>query len=164
MRLFFVRIQLASLVVLLTIGCKAGEPPPQIDRVEIRESGWSAVDIEIDSRGMGRYVFSDPPKQQTGSFSLTPQQRAALLKRLEPYQRQAEPLSEESLKRIIEARCPAGVPDVTDAGGFWVRWVGRNYDHHYSADFGCDHERNRARNDELRDILRSLPIPPELTG
>ena len=152
------RFQVASLAFLLTLSCKATEPLPRVDRIEMRQSGWSAVDVEIDSRGVGRYELSDFPKKRAGSFSLTAQQNAALLKRLEPFQRKAEPLTDEGIKRELEARCPEGVPSVTDAGGFWVHWVGPNYDRHYSVDFGCDYERNRVRNDELRDILQSLPI------
>jgi len=151
------RFQVASLAFLLTLSCKAAEPVPKVDRIEMRQSGWSAVDVKIDSRGAGRYELSDFPKK-AGSFSLTPQQHAALLKRLEPFQREAEPMTEESIKRVLDVRCPEGLPSVTDAGGLWVHWVGPNYDRHYSADFGCDYERNRARNDELRGILRSLPI------
>jgi hypothetical protein len=153
-----VRFQVASLILLLTLGCKAADPLPKVDRIEMRQSGWSAVDVEIDSRGLGRYELTDFPKKEAGSFSLSPQQRAALLKRLEPFQRQAEPLTDETIKRVLEARCPKGVPSVTDAGGFWVHWTGPDYDRHYSADFGCDYKRNRARNDALRGILRSLPI------
>jgi hypothetical protein len=72
------------------------------------------------------------------------------------------PLNGESVNRVLEERCPKGVPNVTDAGGFWVRWTGPGYQRHYTADFGCDHERNRARNEELRDIMRSLPVPVEM--
>jgi hypothetical protein len=153
-----VRFQLTSLILLVTPGCNGAEPLPKVDRIEMRESGWSAVDVEIDGRGLGRYELSNFPRKQAGSFSLTPQQRVVLLKRLEPFQRQAEPLTADTIKRVLDARCPKGVPSVTDAGGFWVHWMGPNYDRHYSADFGCDYERNRARNDELRAILRSLPV------
>ena len=68
-------------------------------------------------------------------------------------------MSDDSVARMIEFRCPEGVPEITDAGGFWVHWVGPGYDRHYSADFGCDHERNRTRNDELRSVLQALPLP-----
>ncbi len=152
------RFHVASLVFLLTLSCEAAEPLPKVDRIEMRQSGWSAVDVEIDSRGVGHFQLSGFHKKHAGSFSLTPQQHAALLKRLEPFQREAEPLTDESSKRVLEARCPEGIPRVTDAGAFWVHWVGSNFDRHYLADFGCDYERNRARNDELRGILRSLPI------
>lgn len=152
------RFQVACLILLLTLSCKAAEPLPKVDRIEMRLSGWSAVDVEIDSRGVGRYELSDFPKKQAGSFTLTPQQHAALLKRLEPFQREASPLTDKSIKRALEARCPEGVPSVTDAGGFWVHWVGPDYDRHYSADLGCDYQRNSSRNDDLRAILRSLPI------
>jgi len=152
------RFQITSLIFLLTLSCKSAEPLPKVDRIELRQSGESAIDIEIDTRGVGRYELSNFPKKQAGSFSLTAQQHAALLKQLEPFQKEAEPLTDESIERVLEARCPEGVPSVTDAGGFWVHWVGPDYDSHYSADFGCDYERLRARNDELRGILRSLPI------
>lgn len=71
------RFQLASLIFLLTLGCKAAEPLPKVERIEMRESGWSAASVEIDGRGVGRCELSDFPDKQTGSFSLTPQQHAA---------------------------------------------------------------------------------------
>ena len=156
------RLQFVSLLCLLTLSCKATEPLPKVDRIELRESGWSAVEVAIDDRGVGRYELSDFPEKRAGSFTLTAQQHAALLKRLERFQRQAEPITDGSIKRVLEARCPRGMPSVTDAGGFWIRWTGAAYDRHYTADFGCDYVRNRARNDELKSILRSLPIPLQI--
>lgn len=126
----------------------------------MRLSGDAAVDVEISSGGKGRYRLSEPfPQGRSGVFSLSSQQFAALVERLRPFQGQSVPLTEESVKELLEYSCPQGVPKVTDLGGFWLHWIGPKYDHHYAADFGCDHERNRARNEELRAILESLPVP-----
>ncbi|WP_444858413.1 hypothetical protein [Sphingosinicella sp.] len=125
----------------------------------MKQSGWSSIEVEINSQGQGRYRVSDFPGERQGAFSISPQQFTALVERLEPFQRQSEAMSEESITRMLEFRCPEGTPEVTDAGGFWVHWMAAGYDRHYSADFGCDRERNRTRNDELRNILRALPLP-----
>jgi hypothetical protein len=61
--------------------------------------------------------------------------------------------------RFIEQVCPKGVPEVTDAGAFYVRWQSADDDVHYLADFGCDHERSADRNSELLEIVEGLPIP-----
>lgn len=155
-----VRIVLATLLLIVIVSCRGPERAPNIDRIEIKLSGWSAVEVEINRRGEGRYQLSDPaPAGRSGTFSLSPQKFAALVERLRPFQRQSVRLTEESIAQVLESRCPEGLPEVTDAGGFWIRWTGPEYDHHYAADFGCDHERNRARNDRLRGIMESLPVP-----
>ena len=154
------RIVLATLLLIQIASCRGAEHAPIVERIEMNLSGWSAVEVEIDSRGEGRYRLSNPvPSGRSGTFSLSPQQFAALVERLRPFQRQSVPLTEESIAGILEFRCPEGLPQVIDAGGFWIRWTGPEYDHHYVADFGCDHERNRARNDRLRGIMESLPVP-----
>ncbi len=124
----------------------------------MRKSGESSLDVEVNSQGEGRYKLSDFPNGQTGTFLLTKPQFAALLKRLERFQREAEPFNFKSVKRIFERTCPKGVPTVTDAGGFWIHWQGPNYNRHYFADFECDFERNSVRNRELLNILQSLPV------
>jgi hypothetical protein len=50
------------------------------------------------------------------------------------------------------------VPNLTDQGGFWVQWIGKDLNRHYVADFGCDHERLGPRNEDLVQILCSLPV------
>jgi len=153
------RRALPLLLALLAASCDA-RSSPEIERIEMRQSGWSAINVEINSDGQGRYRVTDRPHVRENSFVISPEQFAALVKRLEPFHRQSVPMTEDSIAQVLEFRCPAGVPYVTDQGSFWVRWVAAGQDRHYSADFGCDHERNRAMNSELRTILRELPIPP----
>jgi hypothetical protein len=145
---------------ILTVGCSSPEPASKIDRVELRVSGWSSVDVEVNRRGEGRYHLSEPlPNGRGGSFSIQPQQFTALVERLQPFRRQAVPLTDESAQEFINRECPEGVPFVTDAGAVWVHWTGPNFDEHFLADLGCDAERNAARNRELLNAVKSLPVP-----
>jgi hypothetical protein len=82
-----------------------------------------------------------------------------LLQRLAPFRREAAPLTEKSAGEMVDRACPPGTPYVTDAGGIWIHWIGPKSDLHYLADFSCDPRRYAARNRELRDIMRSLPVP-----
>ncbi len=157
------RLPVSSLILLLTVSCHATEPSPKIDRIELRSSGWSAIDVEIDSRGRGRYKFSGWPREKSGSFVVAAKQFAALLKQLEPFRLKSERMTEASIKRVIHARCADGTTGVKDAGAFWVHWVGPHYNNHYLFQRGCDPERNREQNDELNAALDSLPLPPALT-
>lgn len=149
------RSALALMFSLFAMGCGA----PQIEQIEMKQSGWSSIEVEINNQGQGRYRVGEFPRYRQGAFSISPQQFTALVERLEPFQRQSEAMSEESVARVLAFRCPEGRPDVSDAGGFWAHWIAPGYDRHFAADFGCDRERNRARNDELRSILRALPLP-----
>ena len=147
-------------LAFLTVGCSDPEPAPTIDRIELRVSGWSAVDVEVNSRGEGKYHLSHPlPNGRGGSFSVQPQQFTALIERLQPFQRQAVPVTDKSTREFIDRTCPKGVPFVTDAGAVWVHWIGPGFDQHYLADLGCDARRNTARNKALLDVVKSLPVP-----
>ncbi|HEX8214810.1 MAG TPA: hypothetical protein VF582_04985 [Allosphingosinicella sp.] len=154
------RIILAPFLLPLLIRCTAPEPTAPIDRLEMRRSGWSAVDIELNSRGEGRYRLSQPdPEGRDGEFSITPRQFTTLLERLAVYRRQAVPMSEQSARQFIETSCPPGTPFVTDAGAIWIRWIGQNSDEHYLADLGCGRDAHARRNEELIGIIHSLPLP-----
>jgi hypothetical protein len=144
----------------ISSGCIEPKAAPQVDRVELRISGWSAVDILVNRRGQGRYHLSDPlPTGMDGSFSVRPEQFAGLLERLKPFQKHALPLTDKSAQDFVDGRCPEGMPFVTDAGAIWVRWTGPNLDEHVLADLGCDAERNAFRNKELLETVKSLPVP-----
>jgi hypothetical protein len=147
------------LLLALAVGSSGCERAIKVDRVEMRLSGWSGVDIAVDSRGNGEYRLSDYPHKKSGSFSIKPEQFAQLVQRIEPFRRQAVPFSDESAREFIEQKCPRGVPFTTDAGAVWLHWVGPNSDQHYLADLGCDANRNAARNKELLSIVKSLPVP-----
>jgi hypothetical protein len=152
---------LAVLPAFFALGCSGSERAPTIERVEMRLSGWTALDVSVNKMGQGQYHSNRPrPGGNSGSFSIQPQQFASILQRLEPFRRQAVPVTERSKAEFVEGKpCPEGTPFVTDAGGFYVRWVGPSYNQHYLADLGCDWERNVERNKALLAIVESLPVP-----
>lgn len=155
------RIVLFSLVLALVAAC-ASPQPAEVERIEIRLSGWTAMDIQLNREGMGSFQLSRLPDGNNGSFSITRQQFERFVERLEPFREEAVPLTEESgMAYALGGDCPEGAPWVTDAGAVWIHWVGPDSDEHYLAEFGCDRERNAARNQQLRDIIFSLPVPSE---
>ncbi|RIV92859.1 hypothetical protein D2V17_00940 [Aurantiacibacter xanthus] len=150
----------ASFVLLIATSCASDSRGEEIERLEMRLSGWSSLEVVIDAGGNGTYKDSEPhPDGTTGGFKLTRAELFELLAELQPYRKQAVPFSEESAMRFIERACPKGVPEVTDAGAFYIRWQSANDDVHYLADFGCDYERLADRNGQLREIVKGLPIP-----
>ena len=154
------RALFASFVLVIVTSCAPDRRGEEIERLEMRLSGWSSLDVVIDAGGNGTFKDSEPPPDGTkGGFKLTRAELLELLAKLKPYRKQAVPFSEESAMRFIDEVCPKGVPTVTDAGAFYVRWQSANNDVHYLADFGCDHERLADRNSELFEIVEGLPIP-----
>ena len=154
---------LFALALLLASGCGRPSAVAQVERVELRLSGYFATDISVNSRGEGRFHLSYPyPKGRSGSFSISPQQFSQLVDSLTPFQRQAVPFSDKSAQEFAESSCPEGLPFTTDAGALWVHWIGPKLDGHYLADFGCDAERHAARNRQLLSIVESLPVPNNL--
>ena len=151
------RITLLSLLAICTIACGNSEPL-EADRIYIRLSGWRGVDIEVNRWGEGRFRISEG-NIRNGAFSLAPQQFDRLVERLDPFRREAVPFTEESALEFIERRCPPGLPTVTDQGAVWIRWIGPRTDQHYLADLECDPGRQAARNRELRNIVKTLPVP-----
>lgn len=152
------RIAAASLLLSFLIGSAAPEPA-QIERIELRLSGGSSLDVEVNSQGEGRYLLTDYPRRRNGTFSLTQQQYDGLVERLAVYRREAVPMSESSMRGFMRLQCPAGANFIYDRGAVWVHWIGPNVDEHYLVDLGCDPERNAGRNADLWSILRSLPVP-----
>jgi hypothetical protein len=151
--------RLAALTLLLLVGCRGPEPATQVDRVEMRLSGMFSTDVAVNRRGQGQYRLSGRGKQSNGTFSISPRSFSRLLARLEPFRKEAVPYTEKSALEMITRSCPKGVSFVTDSGSIWVRWIGPSADFHYMADLGCDTKRNARRNDELRDVFKSLPLP-----
>jgi hypothetical protein len=149
-----------SCLLLTMAGCS--QQPPQIDRIEMKTAGWPAAEVSIERNGEGRYQhYNDllPGKLEEERLSIPPGQFADLVRRLEIFRAQAVPFNDETIQAFIMQRCPAGVPQVTDAGRAWVHWIGPSVNVHYAVDFGCDHERHAERNDALRALLEGLPVP-----
>jgi hypothetical protein len=153
----------ASALLLGLTGCSDRSPPPAaVDRIEIRLSGWTSVEINVDGRGAGGFRLSHPfPEGRSGDFSVTPQQFHRLRDRLEPYRAQAVPVTTASAQEFIERTCPRDVPFATDSGAFYIRWTGPGVDRHFLADLGCDHVRQASRNKDLLGLVESLPVPKD---
>ncbi len=152
------RTAITFLFGALLTSCSQAQP--DIDRIEMRRSGESSLDISLDRQGDGRFrINAYPASSRDGTFALKPEQVDRLIERLKPFRTQAVVRDEASLKRFIHGTCPAGTPVVTDAGAIYIRWIGSNSDWHYLAELGCERDRHKARNDELRSILSSFPIP-----
>lgn len=150
----------ASLLLAFLTACSAPDRVQTVERVELRLSGWEALDVEVNRQGEGRWRLSEPiPNGRTGAFRITAQQFARLVERLAVYRRQAAPMTDESMLEMMRRTCPAGVHFITDQGAVWVHWTGSNVNDHYSADLGCDPERNARRNEDLMSILQTLPVP-----
>lgn len=76
------RLSLLAALLLLS-GCYS---PPQVDRIELHLSGQESVALSVDHRGKGTVQGSVPAANQ-GAFSITPDEYAALVQRLEPFRR-----------------------------------------------------------------------------
>lgn len=148
-----------SLLVVIALASGSCERPPQIDRIYLRRSGDASLDITVEGNGHGSFQ-RNAPHGRSGTFSISPQQFARLVQRAEPFRRQAVPVTDKSLQELFNRQCPKDVPFTYDAGAIYMEWLGPGRDEYYSADLGCDAEKNIARDKELLGILDSLPIPP----
>jgi hypothetical protein len=157
------RIAAASLLLTILVGSAAPTGAQSVERIELRQSGETSLDIQVNRQGESRYEDSgyDPSQRRRGTFRVSAQQYDDLVARLAVYRRESVPMNDDSLRALMRQTCPAGVDFVTDSGGIWVHWIGPGTNEHYFADLGCDRERNARRNEDLRSILRSLPVPAD---
>ena len=150
---------MASLIPFWATGCADNPSSEPVEQIEMRISGWSSLDVVIDADGKGSFEASEPfPEGKNGSFQISRGEFLQVLEKLEPYRDQSEEFSDESITAYIDRRCPEGIPAVTDAGAFYVRWKTEKSDRHFLVDFGCDYERYADRNSELRAVVDGLPI------
>lgn len=156
------RIAAASLLLTILVASAAPTGAQPVERIELRRSGWTSLDIEVNRQGESRYDDFDPDLgRRRGSFSLNAQQFDNLLARLAVYRRESVPMSDESMRALRQQTCPVGAAFVTDMGGIWVHWIGPGTDEHYFAELGCDPDRNARRNADLHSILQGLPVPAD---
>ncbi len=140
------------LFALAVAGCSTDNPT--VDRLEIRAPG---LEIVIDRQGNGS--FKQSSSRKSGRFVLSPEKLAALRNRTEPFRRSRDaiPASKMLDYALHGGRCEG--PYVTDNGGISFHWTGPSLNQFFAVDYGCDGERHKSRNDQLRSILKSLPVP-----
>ncbi|GEN99944.1 hypothetical protein NSE01_17770 [Novosphingobium sediminis] len=152
------RASIALWAVLIVAGCRNAQRP-EIERVEMRRSGWSSIDVSINSAGVVNYRLSKPyPNGKTGTVHITHDQFTEFVDSLEVYRAKAEPYRDESAVRFVKAECPPKLW-TTDQGAMYIRWFGPQYDAHFLMDFGCDVDRNAIRNRQMRQKFERLPLP-----
>jgi hypothetical protein len=153
---------LVSMFAMLTLAACGNDGPPQIDRIEMRRSGWASEDVTITSAGTGRYLVFDPnhtSEARSGRLQMTHKQFAEFLESLEPYRAEAERYSYGSAMRYIRGTCPNGVTQASDMGAMYIRWIGPKDDMHFLMDFGCDPVRNTDRNRRMHQAFEQLLLP-----
>lgn len=149
------------LMLLLSLaGCTAPDKEEKVERIVMRLSGWSSVDVEIDDQGNGSYRLSEPfPNGRGGKFRIDRAKFQSIAARLEAYRQRSVPFSEASAWEFVNRTCPKGTPHVTDEGALYLIWTTENSQQHFLADFGCDYKRYGRRNRELLGVLEALPVP-----
>lgn len=145
------RLSMIISVLLSLQGCDQ-LLPPTVDRIEIWAPG---LEIQFDTQGHG--LFTNKFTKQRKRFSLTKDRLHEVQARLQPFLRAAKIASEQQLVKEFNAPCNGSY--VTDSGGINIHWSGPSFDRWYLVDYGCDPERNAARNHELQAIVRRLPVP-----
>jgi len=150
-------------LVLLVAACdNQNDGFQKVERIQLILSGWASMDIEVKISGEGRYAINHgvgSAQAESGSFVISPQKFAELASRLKPFQSRSAPLTKSSIDRLMTWTCPKPSTQINDAGALYVQWTGPQLNNYYYADFGCDANKMKARNAELRAIVRSLPVP-----
>lgn len=120
---------------------------------------WApGLEIVIDSGGKGH--FKQVTTGKSGNFSISSTEFSELRRRTEPFRLSPETITAGQLseKNLNDSwRCDGNY--VTDNGSISFHWIGPSLDQFYFVDFGCDREKNAARNQTLHAVLASLPVP-----
>ena len=160
-----IRVVVPALAVLLT-SCSQSELAG-IDTIEIHRSGRISYNVIVHANGKGEFEGSRAiPESGKRTFALKPGQFDQLASSLQPYLRLAKPVTDESIRDVVEGKwpkCPANTPRVTDAGALYLHWQGSKTNVHYVVDLGCDETGNYEQNQSLLFAVYRLPIA-ELVG
>ena len=158
------RVAFACIPILLLASCSSHSV--KIDTIEIHRSGSVSYNVIVHENGAGEFEGSHTlPEKGKRAFTLKPGQFQQLATALRPYMRDARPVSDASLREVMEGqwpRCPKQTGYAMDVGALYLRWQGPTTNVHYLVDFGCDHDANSARNQRLLDAVHQLPIHQHL--
>jgi hypothetical protein len=162
------RLQYLALVgvIFSGINCDRSAPTEQPDSIWYSHQGCygscPAFDIRVsrDTHGTfeGRSYTAVKGQRQ---LSVTPEQFAAFVRALDSARRLAKPFDRnENIYEQINAdfSCPPTVPFHTDDSGVFIVWWARSGNVYYSADFGC--ERNKNVYDAVEKAPQALGLKP----
>jgi hypothetical protein len=147
---------------LALTNCAPRKEEPVVDTIEIQISGWVGYNVIVHANGTGEFEGSPSlAVKSKKAFALKQGQFEKLASTLRPYLRYAQPVTDKSIRDIVEGawpKCPSVYPRTMDAGALYLHWRGPRMNVHYLVDFGCDEQRNRGRNERLFDAVHQLPI------
>ena len=150
--------RLGAALAIALAGCSA-PVKPKIDMIEIHMSGEVGYDIIARPDGSGEFESGGSPTAIKRSFRLRPGQYERLASDIRPWMREARPVTEASMKRMIEfGECPKPETLIRDAGAAYLHWKGPNLDVYRLVEFGCEAKRNELRYRRLWEAVDRLPI------
>jgi hypothetical protein len=133
------------------------------DELRLRSfSGWGVTETaHLKRNGQSRYQveYTDGETNRAGNLRISASQFDAVeaqLRRLRASARDQESITVED---ILNAGCAPHEPYVTDTGGLHIAWINSQGTFVTSVFYGCDPERNAARNASLRQMFDGLGIP-----
>jgi hypothetical protein len=143
-----------SLLSILALGaCGSAPSNGELEQIEIAHASvWGGVRVVLTGDGSGRLYRGDTADE----FDLAPDQFADFVERLKPFEEQSVAATEINVSKMLDRRCPKGVPMVNDAGIVTVTWVGGGLERVYFADLECHVGRHAAWNRQLLSILNNL--------
>jgi hypothetical protein len=151
------RLVVALAYALALAGCSAPSDA-EIDMIEIHASGWVGYNIIVRPDGSGLFESGYGAEAIKRSFRLEPGQYERLASDIRPWLREARPVTEADMRRIVEfGDCPHRI-DLIDAGAFYLHWQGPKLDVYRLVELGCDSKRNAVRYRELEEAVARLPI------
>lgn len=152
----------ASAVLLLNLTNCSHSELAEVDTIQIHRSGRISYDVIVHANGKGEFEGSRAVSEEgKRTFALKPGQFGQLASSIEPYRRFAQPVTDESIRDVVEGKwpkCPANLPHAADAGSVYLHWLGPKTNVHYVVDLGCDEWGNYEETQDLLVAVYRLPI------
>jgi hypothetical protein len=152
--------------VLLGACSQPNNAPPDELRLRLF-SGWGETQIaHLKRNGQSRYQveYTDGQTNSAGNLNISQGQFDAVEAQLRPLRASAKNQDSITVEDILNAGCAPDEPYVTDTGGLHIAWINNQGTFVTSVFFGCDPERNAARNSSLRQMFDGLRIPQAHTS
>jgi hypothetical protein len=157
--------RLIILVALYGLFLEACSQPNNAPADELRLrffSGWGETQIaHLKRNGQSSYQveYTGGQTNRAGNLNISPGQFDAVEAQLRPLRASARNQDSMTVEDILNAGCAPDEPYVTDTGGLHIAWINNQGTFVTSVFYGCDPERNAARNASLRQMFDGLGIP-----